>query len=97
MDLLATNAELETTSVMGTVTLCRACARRPVVYRDGRCHRCPAPTAALPGSEAKIRVLEDRAGAGQELFSPDDRTLDELTEADRRARPHLGDFRPPAR
>lgn len=32
----------------------------------------PAPTAALPGTEAKLAVLAARAAAGQWLFHPRD-------------------------
>jgi hypothetical protein len=42
-----------------------------------------SPTAALPGSPEKIAVLEQRALLGQQLFHPDDVTLD------RRALPRL--------
>lgn len=34
----------------------------------------PTPTAALPGSEEKMRVLEERALRGEALFHPDDPT-----------------------
>jgi hypothetical protein len=38
------------------------------------CHNAPmpAPTAAIPGSEAKIQILADRAMAGLALHNPDD-------------------------
>jgi hypothetical protein len=34
------------------------------------------PTGALPGSEERLRVLEERAAAGLALFHPRDRGLD---------------------
>ncbi len=41
----------------------------------------PRPTAALPGSEEKLRAFEERLRRGQSLFHPDD---------PREPRPHLG-------
>ena len=35
----------------------------------------PVPTAAAPGTEAKLQVLEARALAGENLFHPLDRLL----------------------
>lgn len=71
--------------------LCGTCYDRPAVReaagggfghgyegrrrRPGR--RLPAePTDALPGTEAKIRVLERRAARGEQLFHPLDARLD---------------------
>jgi hypothetical protein len=34
-----------------------------------------APTTALPGSEEKIRVMQERAAAGQTIFHPGDARL----------------------
>ncbi len=36
----------------------------------------PFPTAALPGSPEKIAILEQRAQQRQELFHPEDATLE---------------------
>jgi hypothetical protein len=35
----------------------------------------PEPTAAEPGTEAKVKVLQERAGHRQQLFHPDDAHL----------------------
>jgi hypothetical protein len=48
-----------------------ACSPRGVAYDDpGR--RPAAPTAAPPGSAAKVEVLAARAAAGEHLWHPDD-------------------------
>ena len=39
-----------------------------------------SPTDALPGSEAKLRVLARRAECGEHLFHPDDVTYRGVTE-----------------
>jgi hypothetical protein len=36
----------------------------------------PAPAEAVPGSEAKLRILEERAARGEALFHDDDPTAD---------------------
>lgn len=46
-------------------------ARRGVRDRFGR-QTLPEPTCTLPGSEGKLKVLESRARAGEELFHPRD-------------------------
>jgi hypothetical protein len=38
----------------------------------GQTRRLPEPTDALPGSEAKTCVLEERARRKQQLFHPQD-------------------------
>lgn len=80
--------------------LCWGCYNRPGVREacspaskygnrgigNGNCRgKLPdAPTNAVPGSEAKLRVLEERAARGERLDHPDDRrfadedSLDEL-------------------
>jgi hypothetical protein len=50
-------------------------ARRGVSDFNGRA-RLPEPTAALPGTEAKVRVLEERARQGQALWHPLDAKLE---------------------
>ena len=66
--------------------LCRSCYDTPCIKRLYPCvrlafrglglaapHSQPAlPTSALPGSEAKIRVLEERALRGETLHHPGD-------------------------
>lgn len=47
-------------------------ARRGVGI-DGRGQIPAEPTDAPPGSEDKIRVMEERAARGESLFHPDDR------------------------
>lgn len=42
----------------------------------------PAPTAAFPGTPQKIEVLAARAEAGQQLWHPLDRGLDERSPAE---------------
>lgn len=37
-----------------------------------------APTAALPGTWDKVRVLEERAGQGEALWHPDDARIDDM-------------------
>lgn len=50
-------------------------ARRGVADFNGRA-RMPEPTAALPGTSEKVRVLEERARLGQQLWHPLDAKLD---------------------
>jgi hypothetical protein len=50
-------------------------ARRGVADFNGRA-KMPEPTAALPGSVEKVRVLEERARLGQQLWHPLDAKLD---------------------
>jgi hypothetical protein len=50
-------------------------ARRGVSDFNGRA-RLPEPTAALPGTEAKVCVLEERARLGQALWHPMDAKLE---------------------
>jgi len=38
----------------------------------------PAPTTALPGTEEKVEVMAQRAERGERLFSPEDRTWENL-------------------
>jgi hypothetical protein len=45
--------------------------RRGVGLGSGRVPL-PEPTAALPGTPEKVRVLEERARRRQQLFHPDD-------------------------
>ena len=47
-------------------------ARRGVCDFNGRCVLPPAPTDALPGTEDKVRVLEERARMRQSLWHPED-------------------------
>jgi hypothetical protein len=59
-------------------------ARRGVRDFNGRT-RTPEPTDALPGTSAKVAVLEERARLGLALWHPLDATLDRQlapTEAD---------------
>ncbi|HZZ80908.1 MAG TPA: hypothetical protein VFE62_20570 [Gemmataceae bacterium] len=51
--------------------------RRGLGLGDGCGRELPAPTTTLPGTSAKLAVLEDRAAAGLALFSPADRAPDE--------------------
>ena len=49
--------------------------------RRGVGHQClgqemPAPTSALPGTEAKVAILEERARLGQCLWHPQDAQRD---------------------
>ncbi len=50
-------------------------ARRGVAGGN-QSHPLPMPTSAMPGSEGKIRVLAERAAAGERLWHPDDAKLD---------------------
>jgi hypothetical protein len=50
-------------------------ARRGVADFNGRA-RLPEPTDALPGTPEKVRVLEERARQGQQLWHPLDAKLD---------------------
>jgi len=50
-------------------------ARRGVADFNGRA-KMPEPTAALPGTAEKVRVLEERARLGQQLWHPLDAKLD---------------------
>jgi hypothetical protein len=72
--------------------LCWACGQSPEIRAryapvsyHGRRSAVPAvargalpatPTDTLPGSEGRLRVLEERAAAGLALFHPRDRGLD---------------------
>ena len=47
-------------------------ARRGVRNFNGATELPPKPTAALAGSAAKLRVLEERAALGVSLWHPDD-------------------------
>jgi hypothetical protein len=47
------------------------CARRGVANFCGPAAPC-VPTAALPGTPAKVQVLEERATSGQSLWHPGD-------------------------
>lgn len=49
---------------------CSKYGRRGVPMRNEDKHPLPTPTACLPGTEAKVEVLEARALAGEQLFSP---------------------------
>jgi hypothetical protein len=50
--------------------------------REGRGRKpLPQPTDALPGTEAKMRVLEERRAAGQELWHPLDPGTRDMAEA----------------
>lgn len=50
-------------------------ARRGISDFNGRA-QLPEPTAALPGSAEKVRVLEERARLGQALWHPHDARVD---------------------
>jgi hypothetical protein len=50
-------------------------ARRGVCDFNGLA-KLPEPTTALPGTEAKVRVLEHRAHLGQALWHPLDAKLE---------------------
>src|SRR5581483_10972436 len=50
-------------------------ARRGVADFNGRA-KMPEPTDALPGTPEKVRVLEERARLGQQLWHPLDAKLD---------------------
>jgi hypothetical protein len=50
-------------------------ARRGVADFNGRA-KMPEPTNALPGSAEKVRVLQERAQLGQQLWHPLDAKLD---------------------
>ena len=50
-------------------------ARRGVADFNGRA-KMPEPTDALPGTQEKVRVLEERARLGQQLWHPLDAKLD---------------------
>jgi hypothetical protein len=50
-------------------------ARRGVSDFNGRA-KLPEPTTALPGTDAKVRVLEERARLGQTLWHPLDAKLE---------------------
>lgn len=51
-------------------------ARRGVGNFCGRGAQPHAPTAALPGTPEKVAVLEERARMRQELWHPDDATME---------------------
>jgi hypothetical protein len=51
-------------------------ARRGVGNFCGTAPLPPAPTSAVPGSEEKIAILEERARNRQSLWHPDDLTLE---------------------
>ncbi|HEY1376691.1 MAG TPA: hypothetical protein VGF55_07845 [Gemmataceae bacterium] len=51
-------------------------ARRGVGNFCGNAAAAAAPTEALPGSPEKIAILEERARQRQELWHPQDATLD---------------------
>ena len=51
-------------------------ARRGVGDFNGRCSPAALPTAALPGTPEKVLVLEERARMRQELWHPNDATID---------------------
>ena len=43
--------------------------------------RIPAPTEARPGSEEKVKVLQERLLAGEDLYHPDDASICATKEA----------------
>lgn len=47
------------------------------VGRPGGKLTMPEPTSAMPGTHAKLRVLEERASLGQQLYHPDDAVMDD--------------------
>ena len=51
-------------------------ARRGVEDFNGRAIRTALPTGALPGSPEKVAILEQRAQMRQDLWHPQDATLD---------------------
>jgi hypothetical protein len=51
-------------------------ARRGIIDFNGRIRLPLYATRALPGTPEKIAVLEERARLRQELFHPDDATLE---------------------
>ena len=46
--------------------------KNPNGYGPTGTYRLAEPTDALPGTEEKVRVMEDRAARGLALFHPDD-------------------------
>ncbi|MHB1425717.1 MAG: hypothetical protein ACYC3I_21320 [Gemmataceae bacterium] len=52
-------------------------ARRGVGDFNGPIHLPVQPTEALPGSQEKVAILEERARLGVSLWHPDDAPMDE--------------------
>ena len=52
------------------------CGRRAIHGERGGCYELPAfPTNAWPGTDEKVKVLEERALLGTALFHPEDTTF----------------------
>lgn len=63
---------------LSTVTDKKKYARRGPGVGRFRCRPASSPTSALPGSEEKIRVFEERVARGEDIFHPDDAQAEPL-------------------